>query len=273
MNIREEKSPTGRCGKVLLVQAEFDRELDAAQAANLQAHRTHCADCQAAEVELTRAHALLREEPYRPMPEAMRQRILARLDADRATPVLGPAEGWIQVPATLAVLSRFRSSRQSAIGFGVGVACAAALAFLVLAPTEQNLTEQLVAAHVRALQPGHLEDVVSTDQHTVKPWFDGRIDFAPPVKDFAAGGFPLIGGRLDYIDGRPVAALVYRHDRHIIDLYVWPGAANAISNPAVADRNGYSIVHWTQDGMTFWAVSDVDPGELRAFTAAWQETS
>jgi anti-sigma factor RsiW len=147
------------------------------------------------------------------------------------------------------------------------------LAFLVLTPAEQNLTEQLAAAHVRALQPGHLEDVVSTDQHTVKPWFDGRIDFAPPVRDLAAAGFPLKGGRLDYIDGRPVAALVYQRDKHIIDLFVWPGAADAVSNPATDDRTGYNIVHWIQDGMTFWAVSDVDRGQLRAFTAAWQKTT
>src|SRR5205807_2059196 len=192
-------SPTGHCEMILLVQAEFHGELDAAQAANLQAHRTLCRDCQAAERELTQAYALLHEELYQPMPDAIRQRILARLNADQPTPVLRPSEGWTRRQATPAALSRFRSWRQSMIGFGLGAAGAVAAIFLVLNPAEQSLTEQLVAGHVRALQPGHLEDVASTDQHTVKPWFDGRIDFAPPVKDLGAAGFPLTGGRLDYI--------------------------------------------------------------------------
>ena len=98
------------------------------------------------------------------------------------------------------------------------------------------------------MQPGHLEDVVSTDQHTVKPWFDGRLDFAPPVKNLAAIGFPLKGGRLDYVDGRPVAALVYQRGKHIIDLYVWPQGGEGMHR--TSERHGYNVVHWTHDGMT-----------------------
>ena len=99
---------------------------------------------------------------------------------------------------------------------------------------------------------------------------DGRIDFAPPVKDFAAEGFPLRGGRLDYLDGRPVAALVYQRDKHIIDLYVWPGSALPASFGADGTHNGYNVLHWTQDGMVFWAVSDVEAAQLAAFVRLWR---
>ena len=123
------------------------------------------------------------------------------------------------------------------------------------------------------MQPGHLEDVASSDRHTVKPWFDGRLDFAPPVKDFAAEGFPLRGGRLDYLAGRPVAALVYQRDKHIIDLFVWPANGNPSQPPDTAQRQGYNVVHWTEDGMVFWAVSDVEIGQLREFAERWRGSS
>jgi anti-sigma factor RsiW len=256
-------NPHDACGMVLLVQAEFDGELDAAQAAQLQAHRVSCPECQAAEAALARSRELLQGELYAPMPEALRQRLLAQARAAQPWPARPPSIG-----------SRFRRWGHPAVGFGVGAACAAVLAFLIVVPGEQGLSEQIVAGHVRALQPGHLEDVASTDQHTVKPWFLGKIDFAPPVKDLAAAGFPLKGGRLDYIDGRSVAALVYQRDKHIINLFVWPTgtALGAVSSPETAERNGYNVVHWTQDGMNFWAVSDVERKQLRDFAAEWQRT-
>lgn len=251
------------CDMVLLVQAEFDGELDAAQASRLAAHRADCPVCQAAEADLVRARELVRPELYQPAPDDLRERVLARLHATEA-----PASAAQTQPRW-----RFAGWRPPAFGFGLGAACAAALMLLVLSPAEQSLTDQIVAGHVRALQPGHLEDVQSTDQHTVKPWFDGRLDFAPPVRDFVAAGFPLKGGRLDYLDGRPVAALVYQRDKHIIDLFVWPAGGAAMPAPASAERNGYNVVHWVQDGMNFWAVSDVEPGQLRDFAAMWQRTS
>jgi anti-sigma factor RsiW len=104
----------------------------------------------------------------------------------------------------------------------------------------------------------------------VKPWFDGRLDFAPPVRDFAAQGFPLIGGRLDYLDGRTVAALAYRRDKHIIDVYVWPGSNTLDSVFANGARDGYNVQHWTQDGMVFWAVSDLEAAQLAAFVRLWR---
>jgi anti-sigma factor RsiW len=249
---------TDRCEMLLLMQAEFDGELDAAQAAQFEVHRTQCLVCQAAEAELLRVRELVGSGLYHPAPDAVRRRVMARLDAVRPR---------APVPR---VLSRFNTWRQSTIGFGLGAACAAALSLVVLSPAEQSLTEQVVASHVRALQPGHLEDVVSTDQHTVKPWFDGRIDFAPPVKQLAL--FPLKGGRLDYIDGRPVTALVYQRDKHVINLFVWPAGGNAASTPRWVERTGYNVVHWSQNGMELWAVSDVGRDQLRDFAADWQRS-
>jgi anti-sigma factor RsiW len=113
-------------------------------------------------------------------------------------------------------------------------------------------------------------DVVSTDQHTVKPWFDGRLDFAPPVKDLRSLGFPLAGGRLDYLAGRPVAALVYQRDKHLIDLYVWPDDGRLARGPADGSRNGYDFKRWSQNGMVFWAVSDLNGAELSDFVRLWK---
>lgn len=251
--------PSRRCEMVLLVQAEFDGELDAAQAATLAAHRQQCPVCQAVAKALQRARGLMQGELYEPAPDELRRRITARLDKAR--------------PATARPFgSRLRAWWGAGVGFGLGAACAAVIALLLVAPTEPNLTRELVADHIRALQPGHLEDVVSTDQHTVKPWFDGRLDFAPPVKELAAAGFPLKGGRLDYVNGRPVAALVYQRAKHIIDLYIWPQSGGA-GAPQPAERNGYHVVHWTQNGMTFWAVSDVERTQLLDFANAWRRTS
>lgn len=254
---------TDRCEMILLVQAEFDGELDVAQAATLQIHRAQCPVCQAAELDLTRARQVLRDIPYQPMADAIRERLLAALDVARPKPAPRPAK----YPFS----SRLRGWRHSAVGFGLGTACASAVAFLMLSPVEQGLAEQVIAGHVRALQPGHLEDVLSTDEHTVKPWFDGKIDFAPPVKDLASAGFPLKGGRLDYIGERPVAALVYQRDKHIIDLFAWP-AGETKAEAEVTERNGYNVLHWVENNTELWAVSDVAPDQLHKFVRDWQRS-
>jgi anti-sigma factor RsiW len=248
-----------RCEMVLLVQAEFDGELDVTQAAKLQMHRAKCPACHAVEQELSQVRELLAEMPYQAVPDSVREAILARLDATRPKSALSRA-----TPRLLL--------RQPAMGFGLGAACAAALAFLVWSPAEQSLTEQVVAGHIRALQPGHLDDVASTNQHTVKPWFDGKLNFAPPVKDFVLQGFQLKGGRLDYLDARPVAALVYRRGKHIINLFIWPDQNFAWQPPTNTGRQGYNVIHWSADGMTLWAVSDVASEQLSEFAELWQHS-
>jgi anti-sigma factor RsiW len=196
------------------------------------------------------------------MPEDVRGRVMARIGAAAPRRDVAAALGW---------WGRWRSQwRFTATGFGAGVACAAALALLVLVPSQPSLVDAVVAGHIRALQPGHLEDVPSSDQHTVKPWFDGRIDFAPPVKDLAAERFPLRGGRLDYIGGRPVAALIYQHDKHLIDLFVWPAGTGTAQPPEIAARHGYNVVHWNDGGMALWAVSDLEANLLREFAEDWR---
>ena len=250
------------CDKVLLFQAELDGELDAAEATALAFHRAACPICQAAVADIVHARELLREVDYEPMPEDVRARLIANLDLAQPQRMARPAA------------ASQRPWWNAGAGFGLGAACAAALAFLVLIPTEPGFPEQIVAGHVRALQPGHLQDVESRDRHTVKPWFDGRIDFAPPVKDLAAQGFPLTGGRLDYLAGRPVAALVYQRDKHIIDLFVWPASDSTTASAVeTAQRQGYNLVHWTQNGMNFWAVSDLEASQLREFATDWQKMS
>jgi anti-sigma factor RsiW len=148
---------------------------------------------------------------------------------------------------------------------------AAALALLIGLPVatwqsgERRLGEEIVSAHVRSLMVEHLTDVASTDQHTVKPWYDGKLDFAPPVTDLADRGFPLVGGRLDYVHGRRVAALVYQRRKHFINLFIWPAANNSDTSKRSAVLRGYNQVHWNASGMTFWVVSDLSSGELSEF--------
>jgi anti-sigma factor RsiW len=250
------ETPLSACDDMqLLIQADLDGELDAAATAVLASHLRDCPGCAALQRDLSALSRRMQEDLRRyPAPTSLRRMLEAKLP-----PRAVAAPSWY---------ARWRARFWGpALGFGAGAAIAASLVLLLPQPGA-DMDAELVAGHIRALQPGHLTDVLSTDQHTVKPWFDGRIDYAPPVEDFAAQGFPLIGGRLDYIGGRPVAALVYRRDKHPIDLYVWPASGN--SAPTVEARNGYSVVRWTGGGMAFRAVSDLNAAELMEFARLWQ---
>jgi anti-sigma factor RsiW len=147
---------------------------------------------------------------------------------------------------------------------GLVVAVSATTMFLT-ARTEDDFEQQLVSAHVRSLMPNHLMDVASTDQHTVKPWFTGKLDFSPPVVDLAAEGFPLVGGRLDYLQDRPVAALVYQRRGHVINVFVMPAGDDRAKPVKPAVHHGYNVAEWQESGMHAWAVSDLGRGELDQF--------
>jgi anti-sigma factor RsiW len=142
--------------------------------------------------------------------------------------------------------------------------CAAAL-FLNTRTTRNSIADQVIANHVRSLLATHLVDVPSSDQHTVKPWFDGKIDFAPSVRDLSSEGFPLAGGRLDYLNGKTVVALVYQRNKHPINLFIAPALANRETAPELITRRGYSLFHWIHGEMEYWAVSDLNQTELRQF--------
>ena len=138
--------------------------------------------------------------------------------------------------------------------------------YLAVPSREQRLTQELVDDHVRSLQSNHLFDVISTNQHTVKPWFNGKLDFAPPVIDLAQQGYPLLGGRLDFVDGRAVAVTVYRSKLHMINLYVWQ-SSDAGTRPHVIEQRGYHVAHWSVAGLTYWAITDASADELDGFVS------
>lgn len=259
-----------RCEEMhLLIQADVDGELAPADAARVGAHVARCAACAEVQAQLLALSGRMRREmPYHAATEALRAAVRAR------TAAMATAEEQGSGRALAARPSWWQHLRRPRLGpiapFGAGFALAACLALVLVPPHGGGLPDAVVAGHIRALQPGHLMDVASTDQHTVKPWFDGRLDFAPPVKDLKAEGFPLVGGRIDYLAGRPVAALVHQHRQHVIDLFVWPDQGRLDRGPAASSRSGYNVLRWMGGGMAFWAVSDLNAQELADFVRLWQ---
>jgi len=234
----------------LLLGGLIDGELDAANTALIEAHVARCEGCREQLERLQAVSSLLRTDGVRhSAPETLTQRIAN-------SPELSPKAGNRQVlPGWLAP--------------GLAGALAASLAMVLLVPASEQsgIDQQLVSSHVRSLQPGHLTDVQTTNQHIVKPWFNGKIDFAPPVPELADQGFPLAGGRLDSIDGKTVAAIVYHRRLHTVNLFVWPAKS---AGERISAEDGFELAEWSDGGLRFAAVSDIPPPELRQFERAFR---
>jgi anti-sigma factor RsiW len=236
------------------VDACLDGELAESDAAELEAHLAGCTSCERFRAgRLALRSAITAEMPRLEAPAALRARVqdALRKEVGLGRPrrsVMPAAWRWLALAASLAVVA--------VGGWRLGSARAAS----------DILADEVLASHVRALMPGHLSDVASSDQHTVKPWFDGKLDFSPPVHDFAGRGYPLLGGRLDYLNGRPVAALVYGRRQHIVSVFLWPGDRPERVAPPLT-RRGYHVLHWATPDFTYWVASDIGPSELTEFGA------
>jgi anti-sigma factor RsiW len=242
-----------------LIDSYLDGELDLVHNLDLERHLEACAACAPVRQRAVELRSAIRQSvPYFRAPLRLEQRVreIAQEPA-RATPRLSVLSWrWMGAVAAMVLVVL------GVVGLGRNW----------LGSSHDDLVAQeIVAGHVRSLMANHLADVASTDQHTVKPWFDGKLDFAPPVVDLAESGFPLVGGRLDYMDGRPVAALVYQRRLHYINLFVWPSAGGQNAALVPRTREGYNLLHWSQGGMTYWAVSDVARDDLQSFVTLLQK--
>jgi anti-sigma factor RsiW len=237
----------------LLLGGLVDGELDAANTALVEAHVARCDGCREELERLQAVRSLLAADGVRhSAPDALRARIAA-------LPELSPKAA-----------NENRVPNWRAPGVAGALAASLAMVSFVTPATTATVDQELVSSHVRSLQPGHLTDVQTTNQHIVKPWFNGRIDFAPPVPELAGDGFPLVGGRLDSIDGKTVAAIVYKRRLHTVNLFVWPGQASA-EHALVKD--GFAIREWSRNGLRFAAVSDIPPAELQQFEKLFVQRS
>jgi len=252
--------------KLPLIHGLVDGELDAVNTLAIETHLKSCGDCRVERDRIQELRDLFGTAQLRERaPDPLRKRIEAMLDAAAD---VSPA---VSKPAVRRGIAAAIFSARWASGALTG-ALAASMALLVAVPrlTESGVEDQMVQSHVRSLQAQHVVDIPTSDRHVVKPWFNGRIDFAPPVPELKDQGFPLVGGRLDYVDDRQVAAIVYRRRLHTINLFVRPSPA--VSSPVSygARKDGYSILRWTDGGLEYWAVSDIDPGDLAQFRQAYE---
>ncbi len=241
-----------------VVPGYVDGELDLVRSLAVEQHLKECSACARA----YRQHQSLRAalaggSLYFDAPKGLEQRVRSALRQANQAEARGAHRHWRWNWSWLNLLTP--------------LAAAAAVVMLLALPlvtrhsAEDRLAEEIVSAHVRSLMLDHKTDVASSDHHTVKPWFDGKVDFAPPVLDLAERGFPLVGGRLDYVQGRTVAALVYQRHKHFINLFIWPASVNSNTAEKIAVRQGYNVIHWTESGMAFWVVSDLNRAELGEF--------
>ncbi len=245
-----------------LAGAWLDGELPKDSRAALEAHIAGCADCRGAieteramvaRVKSTATYHTASPDLAARLSQTLRAELEKGADTQSNVVALRPAPGRESFWRPMAL----------AASFVLAVLLSGGAGYLSSIPASgDQLVQQVVDSHVRSLLANHLTDVASTDQHTVKPWFNGHLDTAPPVKDFAGQGFPLIGGRLDYIDHRPVAAMVYRHGMHPINLFVWSDPSSTQGQPSATARQGYNIRHWVDGDLTYWLVSDVEADQL-----------
>lgn len=239
--------------------AHIDGELSAADAADVAAHLATCEACSAEYRHLLRTVESMHQQlPPLRAPDALR----ARVEATIRTPAralnypvpASPRNGLYRLLTAAAVMALMLGA-----AYGIGARSAA--------NASEQMTDAVLTAHIRSLQQGHLTDVISTDQHTVKPWFTGKIDFSPAVPRLEADSFPLVGGRLDYVGDHAAAAIVYHRRGHIINVLTYPSADEGDIAPRLESRRGFQIAHWAARGMTYWVVSDLNADELRTFCA------
>lgn len=235
----------------ITVHGYLDGELDAVRSAEFERHLENCAECQATLQKAESLRARLQQSKLYEYASPQLQ--------ERVRKQVGLADGTARMPAI------FSSTRFLVPAFaGLAAVAAFLIVFFVMPERTQTarITAELVDAHVRSLQPGHLTDVQSTDQHTVKPWFDGRLDFIPPVADYSAQGFPLLGGRLDVVDGHTVAGVVYGRRKHLINLFAWPARGQKGFPDASGSRQGYNWIMWRSGDMQLCLLSDVSAADL-----------
>jgi anti-sigma factor RsiW len=243
-----------------LIHGYFDGELDLTTCLEIEQHLETCAACAQAHASLQAVRAAIQNSSlYFQSPPGLAKQVQSSLRrASYPDRTLGSSSRrLLALAASLALVT--------AVGWGLSRA-------LSVRSADVSLTQELVASHVRSqMLPSHRFDVASADPHTVKPWFEGKLDFSPPVKDLVAQGFPLVGGRLDYLHGRAVAALVYQRRKHTINLFIWPSSPGDLAAPRTATQQGFHILEWTRSGMTFCAVSDLNEAELQEFVLLIQD--
>jgi len=237
-----------------LLDAYIDGELDVEKSLAIEQHLSACPVCRKLHEARRELRAAVQSQTrYFTAPDLTVRRIQAawgRTEGGTGPRWALPAR-WQSFAATAAIAALLGSG----LTFWIGQTS-----------SEGLLAQEAVVNHSRSLMvAGRITDISSSDQHTVKPWFNGRVDFSPPVVDLTAQGFALVGGRLDYLDNHPVAALVYRHRQHLINLFVWPDDKSAAAPMRALARHGYHVLHWSGGGMRYWAVSDLNPVDLKAF--------
>ena len=263
-----------------LMDGYLDGELDPITSQRIEQHLQDCRNCdQAYEAHGSLIRAIGNATPYYKAPAELRQRIRSSLWEEIAERPTGNVARGAQPP----VPRRQPEPRTILLGTSWNwLALAAAIAFAAIVAwnlvprlqrpgADQFLATQLIGSHVRSLMANHLFDVASSDQHTVKPWLDAKLDFAPAVADLSKEGFPLLGGRLDYLENRAVAALVYQRRKHFINLFVWPAESNTTGAEKTMSRQGYQLLHWTDSDFNYWAVSDVGESDLQTFKQLFEK--
>ena len=265
---------------IKLIDGYLDGELDPIASQAIEQHLRECHNCdQAYKTHGSLIRAIGNATPYFKASAELRERIQSSLRKETTgDPVRNGVRG-----AQVLFHKREREPRSilsetpwNWLGLAAALIFAAIIIFNVVPRlqrpgADQFLVTQLIASHVRSLMANHLTDVASSDQHTVKPWLDAKLDFAPPVVDLSSEGFPLVGGRLDYLDNRPVAALIYQRRKHFINLFVWPTGADTARSTKAMTREGYQLLHWKDSDFNYWAVSDVNEKELQEFKQLFEE--